>query len=136
MLIGDNCIFGQIDGQFLRPCLADNLVLKNLTVNREHKFLLNVTTRDGETNSSAYSWFIGKHFFPLGLFFSLFLLSPNHPTTPPPKKKKFQCLFRWLGIKQLDNLIEPDVEKYYPKEPYFFISWLSNRYNTTNCNNS
>ncbi|KAF3948785.1 hypothetical protein CMV_025262 [Castanea mollissima] len=58
LLIGDNCIFGQIDGQLLRPCLADNLVLKNLTVNREHKFLLNVTTRDGETNSSAYSWFI------------------------------------------------------------------------------
>ncbi|XP_030953566.1 uncharacterized protein LOC115976435 isoform X2 [Quercus lobata] len=51
-------IYCEIDGQFLRPCLADNLVLKNLTVNREHKFLLNVTTRDGETNSSAYSWFI------------------------------------------------------------------------------
>nr|POE59965.1 hypothetical protein CFP56_03560 [Quercus suber] len=51
-------IYCEIDGQFLRPCLADNLVLKNLTVNREHKFLLNVTTQDGETNSSAYSWFI------------------------------------------------------------------------------
>ncbi|KAM3713300.1 hypothetical protein ACJW31_01G244600 [Castanea mollissima] len=51
-------IYCEIDGQLLRPCLADNLVLKNLTVNREHKFLLNVTTWDGETNSSAYSWFI------------------------------------------------------------------------------
>lgn len=55
-------MFGQLDGQALRLCPADRIVMKNLTVNREHKFVLNVTTWDGETNSSAYSWFIGKHF--------------------------------------------------------------------------
>ncbi|XP_062173784.1 uncharacterized protein LOC133879273 [Alnus glutinosa] len=48
----------ELDGRSLRPCPAESIVLKNLTVNREHKFLLNVTTGDGETNSSAYSWFI------------------------------------------------------------------------------
>ncbi|KAG2714883.1 hypothetical protein I3760_03G048900 [Carya illinoinensis] len=48
----------ELDGQALRLCPADRIVMKNLTVNREHKFVLNVTTWDGETNSSAYSWFI------------------------------------------------------------------------------
>ncbi|RVW45149.1 hypothetical protein CK203_067654 [Vitis vinifera] len=47
-----------LDGQTLRPCPADAIALKNLTVNREHKFLLNITTPDRERNSSAYSWFI------------------------------------------------------------------------------
>jgi hypothetical protein len=60
---GDNLIFGQLDGGALRPCPTDIIVLKNLTVNREHIFRLNVTTGDGERNSSTYSWFIGKHFF-------------------------------------------------------------------------
>ncbi|PON61303.1 Transmembrane protein [Parasponia andersonii] len=48
----------QLDGQALSPCPAKVQVLKNLAVNRDHKFLLNVTTWNGETNSSAYSWFI------------------------------------------------------------------------------
>lgn len=53
-------MFGQLDEQVLRLCQADKIVMKNLTVNHEHKFVLTVTTWDGETNSSAYSWFIGK----------------------------------------------------------------------------
>jgi hypothetical protein len=84
---GDNLIFGQLDGRSLRPCPAESIVLKNLTVNREHKFLLNVTTGDGEANSSAYSWFIGKHFFSICQIFL------------PFPAEKFKCLFRWLGIK-------------------------------------
>ncbi|WKA04151.1 hypothetical protein VitviT2T_022211 [Vitis vinifera] len=51
-------IYCELDGQTLRPCPADTIALKNLTVNREHKFLLNITTPDRERNSSAYSWFI------------------------------------------------------------------------------
>ncbi|KAH7518902.1 hypothetical protein FEM48_Zijuj09G0220400 [Ziziphus jujuba var. spinosa] len=34
------------------------IVLKNLTVNRDHEFLLNVTTSDGQRNSTTFSWFI------------------------------------------------------------------------------
>ncbi|BBH00535.1 hypothetical protein Prudu_010547 [Prunus dulcis] len=48
----------QLDGQNLSPCPAKVMVFKNLTVNRDHIFLLNVTTWDGDRNSSAYSWFI------------------------------------------------------------------------------
>ncbi|XVE84161.1 hypothetical protein DITRI_Ditri16bG0147500 [Diplodiscus trichospermus] len=48
----------ELDGQKLRPCHVDTMVLKNLTANHEHNFLLNVTTNKGEKNSSAYSWFI------------------------------------------------------------------------------
>ncbi|KAM2014294.1 hypothetical protein ACFX16_044968 [Malus domestica] len=51
-------IFCQLDGQILSPCPARAIVLKNLTVNCHHEFRLNVTTRDGRRNSSAYSWFI------------------------------------------------------------------------------
>ena len=54
--------YEQLDGQELNPCPAKFIALKNLTVNRNHKFLLNVTTRNGERNSSAYSWFIGEDF--------------------------------------------------------------------------
>ncbi|KAL5797191.1 hypothetical protein ACOSQ2_002011 [Xanthoceras sorbifolium] len=48
----------ELDGQNLRQCPTDIVVLKNLRVNSEHKFLLNVTTRSGERNSSTYLWFI------------------------------------------------------------------------------
>ncbi|KAM7279476.1 hypothetical protein ACFE04_006610 [Oxalis oulophora] len=48
----------EIDGQILTPCPAGTVFLKNLTVNHQHKFLLNVTTQYGEQNSSAYSWFV------------------------------------------------------------------------------
>lgn len=43
-------------------------MLKNLTVNRVHKLLLNITTPDGKSNSSVYSWFIGKHWSPFCTF--------------------------------------------------------------------
>ncbi|KAL4378803.1 hypothetical protein GQ457_02G021090 [Hibiscus cannabinus] len=49
-----------LDGLRLKHCHADNIVLRNLTTNHKHNFLLNVTTRNGEKNSSAYSWFIDK----------------------------------------------------------------------------
>lgn len=55
-------IYIQLDGQTLTPCPADIIILKNLTENQEHNFLLNITTRNGERSSSAYSWFIGKQF--------------------------------------------------------------------------
>lgn len=51
----------QLDGQALSSCPPGFLILKNLTVNRDHVFLLNVTTSNGDTNSSAYSWFIGEN---------------------------------------------------------------------------
>ncbi|XP_022750466.1 uncharacterized protein LOC111299514 [Durio zibethinus] len=51
-------IYCELDGQRLRPCHIDTIVLKNLTANHEHNFLLNVTTCNGDKNSSAYSWFI------------------------------------------------------------------------------
>ena len=121
----DKFFFGQLDGQSLRPCLADNLVLKNLTINCEHKFLLNVTTRDGETNSSAYSWFIGKHFFPLGQFFTSFFAKSSNA-----------CLDGWehnnlsTALSQSVGHVPSSqiraslayVEKYCPNEPYFFIA--------------
>ncbi|KAK9225475.1 hypothetical protein WN943_010517 [Citrus x changshan-huyou] len=50
----------QLDDQILRPCPTDVVVLKNLTLNGQHDFLLNVTTSSGERNSSSYSWFIVK----------------------------------------------------------------------------
>ncbi|KAL9404270.1 hypothetical protein Peur_001242 [Populus x canadensis] len=48
----------ELDGRTLRSCPADIIVFKNLTVNHKHSFLLSVTTRNGERNSSSYSWFI------------------------------------------------------------------------------
>ncbi|GMN57513.1 hypothetical protein TIFTF001_026618 [Ficus carica] len=48
----------QLDRQVLSPCPAKFLMLKNLSKNHDHKLFLNVTTRNGEKNSSAYSWFI------------------------------------------------------------------------------
>ncbi|KAJ6314867.1 hypothetical protein OIU78_018365 [Salix suchowensis] len=48
----------ELDGRTLRSCPADIIVFKNLTVNHKHSFLLNVSTRNGERNSSSYSWFI------------------------------------------------------------------------------
>ncbi|CAL9014838.1 unnamed protein product [Prunus brigantina] len=48
----------QLDGQTLSPCPAKVMIFKNLTVNRDHIFLLNVKTWDGHRNSSAYSWFV------------------------------------------------------------------------------
>ncbi|KAM6573173.1 hypothetical protein CsatA_017253 [Cannabis sativa] len=53
-------VYCQIDDQVLSPCPHKLLVLKNLTVNHHHKFLLNVTTWNGKRNSSAYSWFIDR----------------------------------------------------------------------------
>lgn len=50
----------QLDGKVV-PCGANAIVLRNLTINDEHNFLLNVTTNKGETSSSTYSWFIGDH---------------------------------------------------------------------------
>ncbi|XP_040968481.1 uncharacterized protein [Gossypium hirsutum] len=51
-------IYCELDGQRLKSCHVGNLVLKNLTADRKHNFLLNVTTQNGDKNSSAYSWFI------------------------------------------------------------------------------
>ncbi|KAL6139426.1 hypothetical protein ACLB2K_057730 [Fragaria x ananassa] len=48
----------QLDGQTLSPCPAKVVVFRNLTVNRDHEFLVNVTTPGGQRNSSAHSWFI------------------------------------------------------------------------------
>ncbi|KAJ0113031.1 hypothetical protein Patl1_03033 [Pistacia atlantica] len=48
----------ELDGKILKQCPSDVIVFKNLSVNHEHRFLLNVTTFSGERNSSAYSWFI------------------------------------------------------------------------------
>ncbi|CAI0457628.1 unnamed protein product [Linum tenue] len=48
----------ELDDQALRSCPADSIVLRNLTVNQKHTFLLNVTTQNGDRNSSSYSWFI------------------------------------------------------------------------------
>ncbi|KAL1314635.1 hypothetical protein HN51_041455 [Arachis hypogaea] len=53
-----NCSFQcELDGKAY-PCHGHGIVLKNLTQNQEHYFLLNVTTNKGERNSSVYSWFI------------------------------------------------------------------------------
>lgn len=62
------CVYEQLDGKTLSSCPANVIVLNNLTVNRDHEFLLNVTTSDGQRNSTTFSWFIGKNFI-------LFLLS-------------------------------------------------------------
>ncbi|GKV26161.1 hypothetical protein SLEP1_g35510 [Rubroshorea leprosula] len=51
-------IYCELDGQALKPCPIDMVVLKNLSTDCKHSFLLNVTTGNGEKNSSAYSWFI------------------------------------------------------------------------------
>lgn len=51
-------VFVQLDGQTLIPCPANVIVLKNLIANREHRFRVNITTTDGERNSSSHSWFI------------------------------------------------------------------------------
>ncbi|KAA8548236.1 hypothetical protein F0562_004503 [Nyssa sinensis] len=51
-------IYCELDGQTLRSCPADMIVLKNLTINQKHKFVLNATIQDGERNSSTYLWFI------------------------------------------------------------------------------
>ncbi|OIW02968.1 hypothetical protein TanjilG_13605 [Lupinus angustifolius] len=53
-----SCSFScQLDGKVYH-CGANGIVLRNLTQNQEHNFLLNVTTNKGERNSSLYSWFI------------------------------------------------------------------------------
>ncbi|RDX85024.1 hypothetical protein CR513_33843, partial [Mucuna pruriens] len=52
------CSFScELDGK-VYPCQANGIVLKNLTLNHEHSFLVNVSTNKGERNSSVYSWFI------------------------------------------------------------------------------
>ncbi|OMO99474.1 hypothetical protein COLO4_13262 [Corchorus olitorius] len=52
-------VYCELDGKrLLNPCQFDTIVLRNLTANQYHNFLLNVTTHNGENNSSAYSWFI------------------------------------------------------------------------------
>ncbi|KAJ8750322.1 hypothetical protein K2173_014237 [Erythroxylum novogranatense] len=49
----------ELDGQTLRSCPVGEVIeFNNLTVNSKHSFVLNVTARDGERNSSVYSWFI------------------------------------------------------------------------------
>ncbi|KAI9084061.1 hypothetical protein K1719_034057 [Acacia pycnantha] len=54
------CSFScELDGKVV-PCGANGIVLRNLTINDEHNFLLNVTTNKGETSSSTYSWFIDR----------------------------------------------------------------------------
>ncbi|XP_020209395.1 uncharacterized protein LOC109794350 isoform X2 [Cajanus cajan] len=54
----DTCSFScELDGK-VYPCQASGIVLRNLTLNQEHSFLLNVSTNKGERNSSVYSWFI------------------------------------------------------------------------------
>lgn len=57
LLIGN---FSQLDGQALRSCPLGSIILKNLTVNHNHRFLINMTTPNGETRSASYKWFIGK----------------------------------------------------------------------------
>ncbi|KAL2320299.1 hypothetical protein Fmac_029268 [Flemingia macrophylla] len=54
----NTCSFScELDGKDY-PCQANGIVLKNLALNQEHSFLLNVTRNNGERNSSLYSWFI------------------------------------------------------------------------------
>ncbi|XP_028772478.1 uncharacterized protein LOC114729614 [Neltuma alba] len=56
----NTCLFScELDGKAF-PCGANGIVLKNLTINDEHNFLLNVTTNKGERSSSTYSWFIDR----------------------------------------------------------------------------
>ncbi|KAK6928527.1 hypothetical protein RJ641_007118 [Dillenia turbinata] len=51
-------IYCKIDGHTLGRCPSHRTVLKNLTANSRHTFLVNVATPEGERNSSSYSWFI------------------------------------------------------------------------------
>ncbi|KAF6150086.1 hypothetical protein GIB67_002868 [Kingdonia uniflora] len=51
-------LYCEVDGQTLRHCPISSVILKNLTGNQEHYFLLNVTTSDGERTSANYKWFI------------------------------------------------------------------------------
>ncbi|KAK7336077.1 hypothetical protein VNO77_16606 [Canavalia gladiata] len=54
----NTCSFScELDGK-VYPCLANGIMLNNLTLNQEHSLLLNVSTNKGERNSSVYSWFI------------------------------------------------------------------------------
>ncbi|KHN40962.1 hypothetical protein glysoja_039369 [Glycine soja] len=54
----NTCSFScELDGK-VYPCQSNGIVLTNLTLNHEHRFLLNVSTITGERNSSVYSWFI------------------------------------------------------------------------------
>ncbi|XP_054816450.1 uncharacterized protein LOC129316165 isoform X2 [Prosopis cineraria] len=56
----DACSFScELDWKVF-PCGANGTVLKNLTVNEKHYFVLTVTTNKGERNSSTYSWFIDR----------------------------------------------------------------------------
>ncbi|CAN1321654.1 hypothetical protein LINPERPRIM_LOCUS32107 [Linum perenne] len=48
----------ELDGRTLRSCSRDSTLLRNLTVNHKHTFMLNVTAQNGDRNSSSYSWFI------------------------------------------------------------------------------
>ncbi|CAN0924685.1 hypothetical protein LINGRAHAP2_LOCUS34330 [Linum grandiflorum] len=57
--IDNGCLVGcELDGRTLRSCSTDSTLLRNLTVNQEHTFMLNVTAQNGDRNSSSYSWFI------------------------------------------------------------------------------
>ncbi|KAJ8634194.1 hypothetical protein MRB53_027530 [Persea americana] len=47
----------ELDNQPLKSC-PQSISFSNLTQNRYHYFLLNVTTSIGERNSSAYKWYI------------------------------------------------------------------------------
>ncbi|XP_077250353.1 uncharacterized protein LOC143889862 isoform X2 [Tasmannia lanceolata] len=51
-------IYCELDGEPLNSFHNGFIVLRNLTVNQGHYFLLNVSTSIGERNSSAYKWFI------------------------------------------------------------------------------
>ncbi|PIA51132.1 hypothetical protein AQUCO_01100163v1, partial [Aquilegia coerulea] len=54
-----NCsIHCELDGQTLKVCPLGSTIIRNLTVNHDHHFIVNVTTADGEKNSSSYKWFI------------------------------------------------------------------------------
>lgn len=87
--------FVQLDGQTLRSCPADTIILKNLTVNQRHNFVISINTGNGNSNSSSYSWFIGKPYLPVMYFLqssSVFLMAPElkpclyrftTDTTPP-----------------------------------------------------
>ncbi|KAF7819418.1 uncharacterized protein G2W53_024873 [Senna tora] len=56
----DVCSFScELDGNVL-PCGANGIVLRNLTINKQHSFLISVATNKGERNSSTYSWFIDR----------------------------------------------------------------------------
>uniref|UniRef100_A0A7N1A4A1 Bacterial Ig-like domain-containing protein n=1 Tax=Kalanchoe fedtschenkoi TaxID=63787 RepID=A0A7N1A4A1_KALFE len=56
--MSDCFIHCELDGQTLRPCPAYNVALRNLSANMEHRFFISVATRNGDRNSSDYSWYI------------------------------------------------------------------------------